>query len=313
MLNIHNKITLFVISMFIEKTPGDLSQEIKMKRESLGLSLEDVFEKTRIRSIYLQAIENKEFHLLPGPVYTKNFIKTYAKFLGLDEKPILQDYDAYIHVQKEERIKPQAEISSEEKQYFGAMSHKKSYWGLLLVLIIVFIAWLIFNRNIPVSDEIGSLHKVNVPVTDVKQQESIAVPNTTTVDQHTTGNADVKNTETEKGQPVNASEQSSGLKASINKNVAVPLQPTQAASVGGQKNVLLVIAIEETWIRIKEGENPSTQMVLKPGEKFESKGDVFKIDIGNAGGIKLQYKGKYIENLGKRGDVVHLQLPPLQQ
>ncbi len=300
--------------MFIEKTPGDHSQEMKMKRESLGLSLEDVFQKTRIRAIYLQAIENKEFHLLPDPVYTKNFIKTYAKFLGIDEKPIIQDYDDYMHEQKKEKVQPQEEISSEEKQYIGTLSHKKSYWGLLLVLIIVFIAWLIFNRNIPVSDEIGSLNKVNIPVTDVKQQESIAAPNTTsTVDQQTTGNADVKNTETEKGQPVHASEQSSRLKTSINKTLPVPSQPTQTASVGGQKSVLLVTAIEETWIRIKEGENPSSQMVLKAGEKFESKGDVFKIDVGNAGGIKLQYKGKYIENLGKRGEVVHLQLPPLQQ
>lgn len=300
--------------MFVEKMPSDNSQELKKKRESLGLSLEDVFQKTRIRSTYLQAIENKEFQLLPDPVYTKNFIKTYAKFLGLDEKSIIQDYDDFMSTQKQERIQPQEEISSEEKHYIGTMSHKKSYWGLLLVLIIVFIAWLIVNQNMPVSDEISSLNNVNVPVTDVKQQESSVAPNTTsTVSQQTTANADIKNSETEKGQPVNASEQSSGLKASIDKNVPVPLPAKQTASVGGQKSVLLVTAIEETWIRIKEGENPSSQILLKPGEKFESNGDVFKIDIGNAGGIKLQYKGKYIENLGKPGEVVHLRLPQVQQ
>lgn len=300
--------------MFVEKMPSDNSQELKKKRESLGLSLEDVFQKTRIRSTYLQAIENKEFQLLPDPVYTKNFIKTYAKFLGLDEKPIIQDYDDFMSTQKQERIQPQEEISSEEKHYIGTMSHKKSYWGLLLVLIIVFIAWLIVNQNMPVSDEISSLNNVNVSVTDVKQQESSVAPNTTsTVSQQTTANADIKNSETEKGQPVNASEQSSGLKASIDKNVPMPLPTKQTASVGGQKSVLLVTAIEETWIRIKEGENPSSQILLKPGEKFESNGDVFKIDIGNAGGIKLQYKGKYIENLGKPGEVVHLRLPQVQQ
>jgi hypothetical protein len=33
------------------------------------------------------------------------------------------------------------------------------------------------------------------------------------------------------------------------------------------------------------------------------------MDIGNAGGIKMKYKGKVIENLGKSGQVIHLQLP----
>lgn len=296
--------------MFVEKMPSDNSQELKMKRESLGLSLEDVFQKTRIRSSYLEAIEKKEFHLLPDPVYTKNFIKTYAKFLGLDEKPIIQDYDDFMTTQKKERIQPQEEISAEEKHHLGTMSHKKSYWGLLVVLIIIFIAWLIFNQNIPVSDEISSFNNVNVPVTDIKQKESSAAPDTTsTVNQQTTANADVKNLEMGKGQPVNTSEQSSGLKASIDKDVPVSLPAKQTVSGGGQKSVLLVTAIEETWIRIKAGDNPSSQILLKPGEKFESNAEVFKLDIGNAGGIKLQYKGKYIENLGKRGAVVHLRLP----
>ena len=83
--------------MFIEKTPGNNSQELKATREALGLSLEDVFNQTRVRVVYLQAIENKEFHLLPVPVYTKNFIKIYARALGIDGEPIIKDYENYLN------------------------------------------------------------------------------------------------------------------------------------------------------------------------------------------------------------------------
>ena len=86
--------------MFIEKTPSNNSQELKATREALGLSLADLFQRTRISVAYLQAIENNDFHLLPVPVYTKNFIKTYASALGIDSKPILINYEDYLNSRK---------------------------------------------------------------------------------------------------------------------------------------------------------------------------------------------------------------------
>ncbi|MDD5343317.1 MAG: DUF4115 domain-containing protein, partial [Smithella sp.] len=76
-----------------------------------------------------------------------------------------------------------------------------------------------------------------------------------------------------------------------------------------EAGLLIISAIEETWIRIKADQNPSFQVLLKAGEKFERKAASFDMDIGNAGGIKIQFKGKNMENLGKSGQVVHLRLP----
>jgi hypothetical protein len=33
------------------------------------------------------------------------------------------------------------------------------------------------------------------------------------------------------------------------------------------------------------------------------------IDVGNAGGIDIDFQGKSLGNLGKQGEVVHLKLP----
>jgi cytoskeleton protein RodZ len=72
---------------------------------------------------------------------------------------------------------------------------------------------------------------------------------------------------------------------------------------------LLIKATEETWIRIKTDQNPPFQVLLKPGEKIEYKAASFDIDIGNAGGVKMKFKGKEIENLGKSGQAIRLRLP----
>ena len=89
----------------------------------------------------------------------------------------------------------------------------------------------------------------------------------------------------------------------------VSLPNIQPAVISEGANLLIINAMEETWIRIKADQNPSFQILLKSGEKFERKAESFKMDIGNAGGIKIQFKGKNIENLGKLGQVVHLRLP----
>jgi Helix-turn-helix domain len=47
---------------------------------------------TRIRPRFLRAIENEEWDALPGGVYTRGFIRTYAAFLGLDGDRLAEDY-----------------------------------------------------------------------------------------------------------------------------------------------------------------------------------------------------------------------------
>jgi hypothetical protein len=73
-------------------------------------------------------------------------------------------------------------------------------------------------------------------------------------------------------------------------------------------DILVIRAIEETWLRIKIDHNPPFQVLLKPGEKIERKGAGFELDIGNAGGITIQFKGKFIENVGNSGQVIHMKL-----
>ncbi|MGE5589774.1 MAG: RodZ domain-containing protein [Bacillota bacterium] len=70
----------------------ELGQELRAAREKRGVTIADVQAETKIRSRYLEAIEQGKFDILPGDVYTRGFLKTYAEFLGLDGHAMVERY-----------------------------------------------------------------------------------------------------------------------------------------------------------------------------------------------------------------------------
>jgi cytoskeletal protein RodZ len=61
-----------------------LGERFRAAREARGLSLSDVAEQIRIRSVYLAAIEDENWNAIGAPVYVRGFLRTYARFLGID-------------------------------------------------------------------------------------------------------------------------------------------------------------------------------------------------------------------------------------
>lgn len=68
----------------------ELGRILREKRESLGLSLDDVEDKTKIRKRYVEALESGDWSVLPGRVYARGFVRSYAEVLGLDGVELLQ-------------------------------------------------------------------------------------------------------------------------------------------------------------------------------------------------------------------------------
>jgi cytoskeleton protein RodZ len=294
--------------MFIEKNPSNNSQELKARREALGLSLADVYQRTRISVVYLQAIENNDFHLLPVPVYAKNFIKTYARALGIDNGPILINYEDYLNSRK-----GSPEGVSKGNPLIRRIASSEMYLGIIFVLIVISVViWLISKQYQSSSDIINPTRKIAVAVPENKEQTvnspvNVAVP----INQQAQDRSQLALNEINKQSPVKAP----SVPAKIENNAVKPskeqvsLPNTQSAVNNEEASLLIISAIEKTWIRIKADQNPSFQILLKPGEKFEREAVSFALDIGNAGGIKIQFKDKNIENLGKSGQVAHLRLP----
>ena len=70
---------------------GDQLRETRMRNR---IDIADVEAATKIRAKYLRALENEEWDLLPGPTFVKTFLRTYADYLGLDARNLVEEYRA---------------------------------------------------------------------------------------------------------------------------------------------------------------------------------------------------------------------------
>jgi len=71
----------------------EIGSSLRAARMRQALELSQVERDTRIRAKYLGALEDERFDVLPGPAYTKGFLRTYAHYLGLDAQSFVDEYN----------------------------------------------------------------------------------------------------------------------------------------------------------------------------------------------------------------------------
>lgn len=83
-----------ISSLKFDETKIGLGEELRAARAHLGRTVDDVESALRIRAKYVEAIENLDRSELPDRAYADGFIKTYARYLGLDPDDTLARFDA---------------------------------------------------------------------------------------------------------------------------------------------------------------------------------------------------------------------------
>jgi cytoskeleton protein RodZ len=78
-----------------------LGDRFRAAREARGLSLSDVSEQIRIRSVYLAAIEDENWKAIGAAVYVRGFLRTYARFLGLDPEEVVTAFNGAVRPSEE--------------------------------------------------------------------------------------------------------------------------------------------------------------------------------------------------------------------
>lgn len=72
----------------------ELGPTLRQARERRGLTYAEVERETRIRPRYLRALEEETWDALPGPTYTKGFLRAYADFLDLDGQQFVDEFSS---------------------------------------------------------------------------------------------------------------------------------------------------------------------------------------------------------------------------
>ncbi len=86
---------------------SSLGEKLRQAREARGVTISEIAEQTRISSHYLEAIESDDYRTLPGGIFNKGFVKSYAKYVGVDEQEALQDYAKLVSEQAANQPEPE--------------------------------------------------------------------------------------------------------------------------------------------------------------------------------------------------------------
>src|SRR6478672_1080426 len=84
----------------------EIGPALREARERRGLAFGDVEADTAIRTRYIRALEEEQFHVLPGPTYTKGFLRAYAEYLGLDGQLFVDEFNSRHHDPRREGDRP---------------------------------------------------------------------------------------------------------------------------------------------------------------------------------------------------------------
>ena len=132
---------------------GSFGEDLKQAREAKGVALDVIANTTKITTRYLQAVEQERFDELPGGVFRRSIVRSYARTAGLDEEVWVK---RYIEInQPEEPViseedRAWAEFAENVGRSRGRDSHESNWrarWAgaVALLLLVAGVSWFVWG------------------------------------------------------------------------------------------------------------------------------------------------------------------------
>ena len=129
---------------------------LKREREQRKITLDDISSSTKIAPRFLVAIEEEQFDQLPGGIFNKGFVRSYARYLGIDENQAVADYvaasaPAVRRRARRRKLRYCATVPEVRQRGSRAMRTAGIPWGMLAIGLLVvafgFAVWGFHSRE----------------------------------------------------------------------------------------------------------------------------------------------------------------------
>jgi cytoskeletal protein RodZ len=252
--------------------PLTLGQELKRRREGRGIDLQEISNATRVAVRFLRAIEEDDFKTLPGGLFTRSFIRTYARHVGMDEEEAIARYYGQA-----------GQVKEETKRYGltgdAAARAKTSFWVSLVVVLAVAAVialgswgvWHYWQRSKGQAAEPPSV-----------VQTSPTPPQPVSPSPTTPADLSLSPTSTPTSEPASS---------------PAPALQAQAQAPKPEVLTMKIEAEKNCWLSVlTDDQTKPTQMTLKAGESrtFTSK-ERIKFTIGNVSFVNVTINGQPAE------------------
>ena len=302
-----------------------LGHKFRTVRESQGLTLEQMTARTRIQKVHLKALEEDSFAQLPERVFTKGFVRAYARSLDLDEEECLRMFaecsaSFYQNKKEGERLRKLFLLKEDE--------HKEKTSRVMVILLVgglVLLGGMVLIQQQSPSTSIFSrfLQQVVKPRDAVlSKPEQPGNVNEIAADRPPAGiegqvdDSGATNTGSASETDVAAIPAESPVGDAASTSFLLPPDSTPISSPTTRSEddplVLEIRTLEMTWIVVRSDENEPAEALLQAGEVVQwQANERFLLTLGNAGGVEVRLNGQLRGPFGESGVVVRdLELRP---
>ena len=263
-----------------------VGDELRARRETLGLDLVEVAAALRIKQAHLAALEAGRPDELPAPVYAIGFMRAYADHLGLDGGEILRRF-------KQETALIGAKPRLAFPIPFGARS--TSGGGMLLVALILgicaYAGWFyVSTGGGPRPQRVAEVPLELLPYPDRSRTQAA-------ISQPSTAPAEIPEPST----IVAVGSGSPGPAVVQAPTAAAAAEPPSAAPPAAGQIILRAMA--DSWVQIRDLRQAVLfERVLQAGENYRVPDQPgLSMRTGNAGGLEITVDGNPAPSIGRMG------------
>ena len=252
-------------------------ENLRREREMRGVTLEEISASTKISVRFLKALEDEDLARVPGGIFTRSFVRAYAKYLGLDEDHVMAEYHLLVPPGSDTDI-PRLPRSGPAHQREGS---RGPMLAVLVAAVLLGSGYLLYLYT-RASTEVRPPAPVVAPAIPAPAPTPAATPL-----------PDAQVAAEQNPAPAQTS----------------PATPPATATSPSQSMTLQVAATERSWVAVDADGKMVLQRVLGPGE-FETlqAKETFDVTTGNALGVVLTLNGETLKPLGRRGEVKTIRL-----
>lgn len=304
---------------------------LKEKREQLGLSQKQIADRLRLRLSIIENIENNNFASDQVATFTRGYLRSYAKAVGIDESVVLCALDGC------EETKPQAQ----EMKSFSRKTKREAHdsrimtltWGIFAVIIGISSVWWWQNQEKSMLDLTSQTEQEmeleqkspdqdldfttlenSVPQSEVATEVESNEVQASDMNQELEPSDNPASAETEivaEVEPVSQPE--SQAEQQTESNVAETVsEPVQTAQPDVMTNMLKLSFSDDCWIQVKDssGKTLSTG-VKKAGQTIELSGNLpYSVILGAPENVSMTLASEPVDLSGyTSGKVARFNLP----
>ena len=248
---------------------ASFGEELRREREIRGISLKEIADATKISKRFLDALERNDHKTLPAPVFTRGFVREYARYVGLNAEEMVNRYN--FAASRDDRIEKPPQVEKYAQTPVRDIAPKpQPKRGIPPVYARV-------DRNLmAVALIVAALS--GVAYWAVKHRQATPEAETSTAIEPVSSTA----------------------------AIPPPLPETKPAQQDDSRLHLAVEVLDNAWVTLEADGKTVVNAEMARGERrnFEAS-EAFRFrTIGNAAGIRLTLNGSVIPALGEDGEVI---------